>query len=56
MLTEECSAAIKVKLPVKVKDPGQFILPVEFEGREELRGLVDLGSSISLMPFSLFKK
>ena len=56
MLTEECSAAIKVKLPVKVKDPGQFMLPVEFEGREELRGLVDFGASISLMSFSLFKK
>src|ERR1044072_2068982 len=56
MLNEECSAAIKGKLLVKVKDPGQFILPVEFEGREELRGLVDLGASICLMPFSLFQK
>ena len=41
---------------MKVKDVGQFILHVELEGREELRGLVDLGASISLMPFSLFKK
>ena len=56
MLTEECSAVIKGKLPVKVKDPRQFTFHVEFEGREEVRGLVNLGASISLMPLSLFKR
>src|ERR1044072_4945711 len=31
MLTEECSAILQQKLPIKMKDPGSFTLPVEFE-------------------------
>ena len=29
MMTEECSSIIQKKLPVMVKDPGRFTLPVE---------------------------
>src|ERR1044072_7909508 len=55
-LTEECSAIIQRKLPVKMKDSGRFILPVEFEDREEANGLIDLGASVSLMPLSMFER
>src|ERR1044072_4132161 len=51
-MTEEASAIIMKKAPIKMKDPGKFMLPVEFEGREESNGLIDLGASINLMPLS----
>ena len=41
-MTEEASAIILKKPPVKMKDPWKFMLPVEFEGREESSGLIDL--------------
>ena len=55
-LTEECSAIIQRKLPVKIKDPGKFLLPVEFEGKEGTNGLIDLGASVNLMPLSMFER
>src|ERR1044072_2555196 len=56
MLTEECSAILQQKLPIKMKDPGSFTLPVEFEGQEEVRALIDLGASVNLMPLSMFER
>ncbi|PIN04694.1 DNA-directed DNA polymerase [Handroanthus impetiginosus] len=41
-LTEECSAIIQNKLPPKLKDPGR-------------RALCDLGVSINLMPYSIYR-
>src|ERR1044072_207231 len=55
-MTEECSAIIQRKLPVKMKDPGRFLLPVEFEGKEGTNGLIDLGASVNLMPLSMFER
>src|ERR1044072_4684248 len=56
LMTEECNTIIQRKLPVKVKDPGRFTLPVDFEGQEEVRALIDFGASIFLMPLSTFKR
>src|ERR1044072_424765 len=57
MMTEECSAIIQRKLPVRVKYLGSFTEPVEFEGKEgEVRALTDLGASINLMPLSMFER
>src|ERR1044072_3579510 len=56
MMTEECSAIIQRKLTVKVKDPGRFTLPVEFEGQRDSSGLIDLGASVNLMPRSMFER
>ena len=56
MMIEECSAIIQRKVPIKVKDLGSFVLPVEFEGTEEVRALIDLGASVNLMPLYLFKR
>ena len=39
-----------------MKDPGSFTLPVEFEGKEEVRVLCDLGASVSVMPLSMFER
>src|ERR1044072_1628961 len=43
-MTEETSAIIQRKAPMKMKDPGKFMLPVEFEGKGETNGLIDLGA------------
>ncbi|KAL8519425.1 hypothetical protein ACS0TY_010385 [Phlomoides rotata] len=55
MLTEELSARLQKKLPVKRSDPGPFILPCKIGEGGKYRGLCDLGASVNLMPLSLFK-
>jgi len=55
-LIEECSAAIQNKLPAKLKDPDSFSIPCLIGNVSIDRALCDLGSSLSLMAFSLYKK
>ncbi|KAL8480374.1 hypothetical protein ACS0TY_027063 [Phlomoides rotata] len=55
MLTEEISSRIQAKLPTKLRDPGSFTLPCEIGEGKSYRALCDLGASINLMPFSIFK-
>ena len=51
-----CSAILLNKLPKKLKDSGSFTIPCLIGGMSVDRALVDLGASINLMPYSLFKK
>ncbi|GKB40987.1 reverse transcriptase domain-containing protein, partial [Tanacetum coccineum] len=65
-LNEHCSAVIlnklpeklgdPGKLPEKLGDPGRFLIPCKFPGMVECLALADLGASINLMPFSVWKK
>ncbi|KAL8555144.1 hypothetical protein ACS0TY_003081 [Phlomoides rotata] len=55
VLTEELSARLQKKLPVKHSDPGPFILPCKIGEGGKYRALCDLGASVNLMPLSLFK-
>ncbi|KAL8512012.1 hypothetical protein ACS0TY_018462 [Phlomoides rotata] len=55
MLTKELSSRLQKKLPVKLSDPGPFILPCKIGEGGKYRALCDLGASINLMPLSLFK-
>ncbi|GJW18806.1 reverse transcriptase domain-containing protein [Tanacetum coccineum] len=55
-LNEHCSAVILNKLPKKLGDPGRFLIPCKFLGMDECLALADLGASINLMPFSVWKK
>ncbi|GJS24184.1 reverse transcriptase domain-containing protein [Tanacetum coccineum] len=55
-LNEHCSAVILNKLPEKLSDPGRFLIPCKFPGMDECLALADLGASINLMPFSVWKK
>ncbi|GJV84584.1 reverse transcriptase domain-containing protein [Tanacetum coccineum] len=55
-LNEHCSAVILNKLPEKLGDPGRFLIPCKFPGMDECLALADLGTSINLMPFSMWKK
>ena len=55
-LTEECSAIIQRKFPVKMKDPGSFTVLCAIGNTFFERALCDLGANINLMPYSIFKK
>ncbi|GJX57931.1 homeodomain-like protein [Tanacetum coccineum] len=50
------STTLQNKLPPKETDPGSFILPCTIENHSMSNALADLGASISVMPYSLFKR
>nr|GEV50205.1 reverse transcriptase domain-containing protein [Tanacetum cinerariifolium] len=55
-LNENCSAMLLKKLPAKLVDLGNFLIPCDFPGMEVCHALADLGASINLMPLSIWKK
>jgi hypothetical protein len=55
-LNENCSAVLLKKLPEKLGDPGKFLIPCIFPGMVDCFALADLGVSINLMPYSVWKK
>ncbi|XP_057811624.1 uncharacterized protein LOC131025855 [Salvia miltiorrhiza] len=55
-LNEECSAILQRKLLVKIKDPGSFTIACMIGDQHFGKALCDLGTSINLMPLSIFKK
>ncbi|XP_057734230.1 uncharacterized protein LOC130949566 [Arachis stenosperma] len=55
VLTEECSAIIKKKLPQKLKDPGSFQIPCIIGDMNIEKALCDLGTSINLMSLAMKK-
>nr|GEV13216.1 reverse transcriptase domain-containing protein [Tanacetum cinerariifolium] len=55
-LNEHCSAVLLKKLPEKLGDPVKFLIPCDFPGMSKCLALADLGASINLMPFSMWKR
>ncbi|GJV77801.1 hypothetical protein Tco_1509385 [Tanacetum coccineum] len=55
-LNARCSAVFPNELPSKEKDPGSFILPCLISSMAASNALADLGASISVMSFSMFKR
>ncbi|XP_038896008.1 uncharacterized protein LOC120084188 [Benincasa hispida] len=55
-LTQECNALVSNSLPKKRKNPGSFTVPCSIGGLDVGHALCDLGASINLMSFSIFKK
>ena len=55
-LTEEYRVVIQNKLSTKLKDHDSFSIPCPIGNVSIDRALCDLGSSLSLMAFSLYKK
>ncbi len=53
---EGCSAILDRKLPQKLKDLGSFDIPCTIGNIRFGKALYDLGSSINLMPLSIFKR
>ncbi|KAK9053220.1 hypothetical protein SSX86_029852 [Deinandra increscens subsp. villosa] len=55
-LSEECSSIIQNKLPHKLSDPGSFTILCTLGSLTVRNALADLGASINLMPYSIFKQ
>ncbi|GJU64260.1 hypothetical protein Tco_1246095 [Tanacetum coccineum] len=55
-VNENYSAIILKKLLEKLGDPGKFLIPCDFPELVECLALADLGSSINLMPLSIWEK
>ena len=55
-LTEQVSAIIQSKYPVKFKDPGSPTISVNIGGNCIDKSLLDLGASVNLMPYSVYKQ
>ncbi|GKB58994.1 hypothetical protein Tco_0915180 [Tanacetum coccineum] len=55
-LNRRCSALLLNQLPPKEKDPRSFILPCSIGRLDFNNALADLGASISIMPFSMYKR
>ena len=53
-LTEQVSAIIQSKNPVKYKDPGSSTISVNIGGT--CKALLDLGASVNLLPYSVYKQ
>ena len=55
-LTEQVSAIIECKTPVKYKDPGCPTISVNIGGISVEKALLDLGASVNLLPYSMCKQ
>ena len=55
-LTEQVSAIIECKTPVKYKDLGCPTILVNIGGLSVEKALLDLGASVNLLPYSMYKK
>ena len=55
-LTELVSAIIECKTPVKYKDPGCPTISVNIGGISVEKSLLDLGASVNLLPYSMYKQ
>ena len=55
-LTEQMSAIIQCKTPVKYKDPGCPIISVNIGGTCVEKALLDLGASVNLLSYSVYKQ
>ncbi|GJW01143.1 zinc finger, CCHC-type containing protein [Tanacetum coccineum] len=54
-MNERCSAVLLNKLPSKEKNPGSFTIPCDIGQLHIDNALADLGASISLMPYTMYK-
>jgi len=55
-LNEECSSIVLKKLHPKLKYLGSFTISCTIKNYHFEKALCDLGASINLMPFSVFRK
>ncbi|GJV94446.1 reverse transcriptase domain-containing protein [Tanacetum coccineum] len=56
IMNQRCSAILLNKLPSKEKDPGSFTIPCDIGQLHIDNALADLGASINLMPYTMYKK
>ena len=55
-MTEQVNAIIQCKTSVKYKDPGYLTISVNIGGNCVEKALLDLGASVNLLPYSVYKQ
>ncbi|KAL6327809.1 hypothetical protein AAG906_025729 [Vitis piasezkii] len=55
-LTEQVSAILQCKSPLKYKDPGSPTISVMIGGKVVEKALLDLGASVNLLPYLVYKQ
>ena len=55
-LTKQVSAIIECKTPVKYKDSGCPTISVNIRGTCVEKALLDLGASVNLLPYTMYKQ
>ena len=55
-LTDQVSAIIQSKTPIKYKDPGSPTISVNIGGTCIDKALLDLGANVNLLPYSVYKQ
>lgn len=55
-LNEECSIVVLKKMPLNLKDPRSFLVLCAISNLSFDRSLCDVGASINLRPYSVYKK
>nr|CAN64732.1 hypothetical protein VITISV_015384 [Vitis vinifera] len=55
-LTEQVSAILQCKSPLKYKDPGSLTISIMIGGKVVEKALLDLGASVNLLPYSVYKQ
>nr|CAN67576.1 hypothetical protein VITISV_025810 [Vitis vinifera] len=55
-LTEQVSAILQCKSPLKYKDPRSPTISVMIGGKVVEKALLDLGASVNLLPYSVYKQ
>ena len=55
-LTEQVSSIVQCKTPVKYKNPGSPTISVNIGGTCVEKALLDLGASVNLLPYSVYKQ
>ena len=55
-LTEQVSSIIECKTLLKYKDPGSPTISVNIRGTYIDKALLDLGASVNLLPYSMYKQ
>jgi hypothetical protein len=53
-MTEQVSAILQCKLPLKYKDPGCPTITFMIGVNQIERALLDLGASVNLLPYSVY--
>jgi hypothetical protein len=53
-MTEQVSAILQCKLPLKYKDPGCHTITCMIGVSQIERALLDLGASVNLLPYSVY--
>ncbi|CAL8152506.1 unnamed protein product [Prunus armeniaca] len=55
-LNKNVSAVLQRKLPPKLEDPGSFDIPINIGDKTVGRAMLDLGASINVMPYSVYRE